>query len=44
MLDMLAKDRIPFTSYHMPFPSVGYVGKDSAGGYHYVPASYQLSL
>ncbi len=25
MLDMIAADRIPFTSYHMPFPSVGYV-------------------
>lgn len=43
MLDMLAADRIPFTSYHMPFPSVGFVDR-SGGGYRYVPATYQLIL
>ena len=43
LLDMIAADRIPFTSYHMPFPSVGFVEK-SDQGYRYVPASYQLNL
>lgn len=42
-LDMLAADKIPFTSYHMPFPSVGFVDK-SAEGYRFVPATYQLTL
>jgi glyoxylase-like metal-dependent hydrolase (beta-lactamase superfamily II) len=44
MLDMIATDRIPFTSYHMPFPSVGFVEKASDGGYRFVPATYQLLL
>ena len=44
MLDMLATDRIAFTSYHMPFPSVGYDEKAAAGGYHFVPATYQMVL
>ena len=39
-LDMLAADRIPFTSYHMPFPSLGFVDK-SGDGYRFVPATYQ---
>ncbi len=43
MLDMIAADRIPFTSYHMPFPSVGYVEK-AGEGYRYVPATYQMLL
>jgi glyoxylase-like metal-dependent hydrolase (beta-lactamase superfamily II) len=43
VLDMLAADRIPFTSYHMPFPSVGFVEKGGEG-YRFVPASYQLTL
>ena len=43
-LDMLAADRIPFTSYHMPFPSVGFVEKSADGGYRFVPATYQLML
>ncbi|NNG04466.1 MAG: MBL fold metallo-hydrolase [Inquilinus sp.] len=43
LLDLLATDRIPFTSYHMPFPAVGYVERKGQG-YRYVPASYQLHL
>lgn len=43
ILDMLAADKIPFTSYHMPFPAVGYVEKKDEG-FIYVPASYQLNL
>ncbi|MEE4236874.1 MAG: MBL fold metallo-hydrolase [Anderseniella sp.] len=42
VLDMLAADRIPFTSYHMPFPAVGYIDKRADGSYHYVPVSFQL--
>jgi hypothetical protein len=44
VLDMLAADRIPFTSYHMPFPAVGYIDKRADGSYHYVPVSYQLDV
>ena len=44
MLDMLAADRGAFTSYHMPFPAVGYIDKTADGGYHYVPVSYQLDV
>jgi glyoxylase-like metal-dependent hydrolase (beta-lactamase superfamily II) len=43
ILDMLATDKIPFTSYHMPFPAVGYVEKKDQG-FVYVPASYQMNL
>ena len=43
LFGMIAADRIPFTGYHMPFPSVGYV-EEISGGFRYVPASYQLDL
>jgi len=43
ILDMLAADKIPFTSYHMPFPAVGFIEKKDEG-FVYVPASYQLNL
>ncbi len=43
VMDMVAADRIPFTGYHMPFPSVGYIDT-SGGGYRYVAASYQFML
>ena len=43
LLDMLATEKIPFTSYHMPFPAVGYVDRKD-DGFVYVPASYQLNL
>jgi glyoxylase-like metal-dependent hydrolase (beta-lactamase superfamily II) len=44
LLDMVSADRIPFTSYHMPFPAVGFVEKGADAGYRFVPASYQLML
>ncbi|MGE3876452.1 MAG: MBL fold metallo-hydrolase [Parvibaculaceae bacterium] len=44
LLDMLSAERVPFTSYHMPFPAVGFVEKGPDGGYRFVPASYQLML
>ena len=43
VLGMLAADKIPFTSYHMPFPAVGFV-ENKDGAFRYVPASYQLNL
>ena len=44
MLDMMAADKIAFTGYHMPFPAFGYVEKPAAGGYVWVPHTYQLTL
>lgn len=44
LLGMLAADRIPFTSYHMPFPAVGFVESAPDGGYRFVPATYQMIL
>lgn len=43
IFDMIAADRIPFSGYHMPFPSLAYV-ETIPGGYRYVPATYQFSL
>jgi len=43
MLDMLATDRLFFASFHMPFPGIGWIDK-TAGGYRWVPHSYQLNL
>ena len=43
IFDLAATDRIPVTGYHMPFPAVGYIDT-SAGGYRWVPVSYQLDL
>ncbi len=40
----LAADKIPFIGYHMPFPGMGYVDTRGEGGFHYVPASYQMML
>ena len=44
LFDMVNKDGIPVIGYHMPFPSVGFLEKASAGGYRWTPASYQLTL
>ncbi len=43
ILDMLAADKLPFVSFHFPFPGIGYVEK-GAGGYRWMPHSYQLNL
>jgi glyoxylase-like metal-dependent hydrolase (beta-lactamase superfamily II) len=43
ILDMVATDKLFVTGFHMPFPGIGYVEK-SAGGYRWVPHSYQLNL
>jgi glyoxylase-like metal-dependent hydrolase (beta-lactamase superfamily II) len=43
VLDMIATDRVAFTSYHMPFPAVGFVER-LGEGYRYVPVSYQFGV
>lgn len=43
ILDMVATDRLFVAGFHMPFPGLGYVEK-SAGGFRWVPVSYQLNL
>jgi len=43
ILDMLAADKLPFVSFHFPFPGIGYVER-AGGSYRWVPHSYQLNL
>lgn len=43
IFDMVATDRIAVSGFHMPFPSVGFLER-AAGGYRWVPASYQFNL
>jgi glyoxylase-like metal-dependent hydrolase (beta-lactamase superfamily II) len=43
ILDMAAADRLFVAGFHMPFPGIGYV-EASAGGFRWVPVSYQLNL
>lgn len=42
--DMAATDRIPVTGYHTSFPSLGFVERRPAGGYRWLPASYQFEV
>ena len=44
LLGMAAADRIPLIGYHMPFPGMGFVDTRGEGGFHYVPATYQMML
>ena len=44
LLDMMATDRTAFIGYHMPWPGIGYVVGNGAGGYRYEAHSYQLML
>ena len=41
--DMLATEKIPFSGYHMPFPSLGFIEK-FGNSYRWVQESYQLDL
>jgi len=41
---MLAADGIPFIGYHMPYPAVGFVKENGAGGFHYTAAGSQVFL
>jgi glyoxylase-like metal-dependent hydrolase (beta-lactamase superfamily II) len=43
IFDMIAKDRIPFIGYHMPFPAVGFAEKIDTG-FRFVPKSYQYDF
>jgi glyoxylase-like metal-dependent hydrolase (beta-lactamase superfamily II) len=43
VFDRLANDKVAFLGYHMPFPAVGFVEKQSEG-YRYVPKAYQFEL
>ncbi|WFR95882.1 MBL fold metallo-hydrolase [Rhizobium tumorigenes] len=43
IFDLIAKDRIPFLGYHMPFPAVGFVEKIDTG-FRFVPKSYQFDF
>jgi glyoxylase-like metal-dependent hydrolase (beta-lactamase superfamily II) len=43
VFDLIAKDRIAFLGYHMPFPAVGFV-ESLDGGFRYVPKTYQFDL
>jgi glyoxylase-like metal-dependent hydrolase (beta-lactamase superfamily II) len=43
ILDTLASERIPFVSFHMPFPGIGYIER-TQGGYRWVAHGYQLNL
>ena len=43
MVDMLAADKLFVTSFHMPFPGIGYIEKGQSG-YRWMPHSYQLNL
>ena len=44
MFDQVATDRVAVGAFHMPFPSIGYVERRKAGGYRWIPYSYQLDL
>ncbi len=44
VFDMLAGERIPIVGYHMPFPSVGYVERQSPTAYRWLAHTYQLNL
>lgn len=43
VFDMVARDRLAFLGYHMPFPAVGYVEKLDTG-YRFVPKAYQFDI
>jgi glyoxylase-like metal-dependent hydrolase (beta-lactamase superfamily II) len=43
ILEMVFNDKIPIIGYHMPFPSIGYIGKEK-GQYKWIPVSYQLTV
>jgi len=44
LFDMLAKDRIAFAGYHMPFPALGFIEKSDGPSYRYIPVSYQFNV
>lgn len=43
LLDMLATDRIPFMSYHFPWPGIGHIGRQG-DSFRYFPTPMQMAL
>lgn len=43
VLARLAKERIPFIGYHMPFPALGFIAPNGEGSFRFVPATYQFA-
>lgn len=43
VLARLAKDKIPFIGYHMPFPALGFIAPNGEGSFRFVPATYQFA-
>jgi glyoxylase-like metal-dependent hydrolase (beta-lactamase superfamily II) len=43
VFDMLAAQRVPFITYHFPWPGIGYLGKQG-DAYRYFPALMQTTL
>lgn len=43
LLDMAATDRLLVAGYHMPFPAIGYIDRESKG-FRWIPHSYQMDL
>jgi len=43
VFDMLAKERMPFITYHFPWPGLGHLAKNG-DAYRYVPATLQTVL
>ncbi|MCB2404338.1 MBL fold metallo-hydrolase [Rhizobium ruizarguesonis] len=43
VFEMIASEKIAFLGYHMPFPAVGFVGRQD-GGYRFVPKTYQFDI
>lgn len=41
LLDMAATDGMAVLGYHFPFPGVGHIAKDAAGGYRFIPALWR---
>lgn len=42
VFDMLAKDRIPFTAYHFPWPGYGYLGRQGTDSYRFYPVPMSI--
>jgi glyoxylase-like metal-dependent hydrolase (beta-lactamase superfamily II) len=42
LFDRVASEKMLVTAYHFPWPAVGYIRKRAAGGYEFVPATFQF--
>jgi glyoxylase-like metal-dependent hydrolase (beta-lactamase superfamily II) len=43
LLDIAATDGLLVTGYHMPFPAIGYIERESTG-YRWIPHGYQMDV